>query len=111
MPLTKNNKKYGNEILKEALDQINNGEISIYAAGKKYKIPYGTLWNHLQKKNFNLVGAVKILTDVQEKELVDWILLCANYGNPKCRVEILKAAGEIATLLAHAHFTQTISGT
>jgi hypothetical protein len=35
MPLTKNNKKYGNEILKEALDQINNGEISIYAAGKK----------------------------------------------------------------------------
>jgi hypothetical protein len=47
-----------NEALNEALTKIANGDISILAASKIYKISYGTLHNKYNWKHIKRPGAI-----------------------------------------------------
>jgi hypothetical protein len=54
-------KNYSDDILEEALNKIANGEISILAASKAYKISYGTLHNKFNGKHVKKCGHPTIL--------------------------------------------------
>ena len=44
--------QYSKEHFELAIKEVNNGS-SILKASKKFKIPYGTLWNHSSKTSEN----------------------------------------------------------
>jgi Tc5 transposase DNA-binding domain/helix-turn-helix, Psq domain len=91
-------KKYTAEDLRTALDEVGSGSLSVYAASKKFNIPKQTLNDKVQAKHSSNPRSEKILSEVEENRLVAYILLNADAGNPLIKSQILKIAGEIASL-------------
>lgn len=97
---------YTQDDLREAIAKISNNEMSFGAASKFYNVPKSTLHNKMKNPVSCPKGATTILSKEQEDELVEWVLLSADYGDPRTKQDILLAAGEIAQLDANAsnHF-------
>lgn len=91
-------KNYSENDLQLALEEVRNNCLTCYAAAKKFNIPKETLRKRVKGLSSGKHGAEKVLSEEQERELEEWILLHAANGSPKTRKEISKAAGEIAAL-------------
>lgn len=91
-------KKYSECDLQKAIAEVKDKKLSCNAAANKFNIPEKTLRTRLAGKTSTQHGASKILSDDEEKQLVKWIILCANSGQPKTKEEILKTAGDFANL-------------
>lgn len=89
---------YSENDLQLALEEIRSGLSTCGAAGKKFNIPRETLRRRLKGISSGQHGKSTTLSEAQEKELIEWILLHAANGSPKTKQEIVKAAGEIAAL-------------
>lgn len=90
--------KYTQEDLREAIEKIRNNEISYGAASQIYNVPKTTLHNKMKNPENCPKGASTILSKQQEDELEEWILLHADFGDPRTRQDIIIAAAEIAQL-------------
>lgn len=90
--------KYTQEGLREALEKIRNNEMSYGAASKIYNVPKATLHNKMRHPENCPKGATTVLTKEQEDELAEWVLLHADFGDPRTKQDIKIAAAEISQL-------------
>lgn len=90
--------KYTQNHLREAIEKIKNNEMSYGAASKIYNVPKTTLHNKMKNPDNCPKGATTILSKDQEKELAEWVLLNADYGDPRTKEDIMVAAADIAKL-------------
>lgn len=90
--------KYTQDGLREAIEKIINNEMSYGAASKIYNIPKATLHHKMRHPVNCPKGASTVLTKEQEDELADWILLHADFGDPRTKQDIVIAAAEISQL-------------
>lgn len=66
----------------KALDEIESGK-SGYAAAKKYKIPYSTIKDNVNKKyETNKIGHPSAFTEEEEKTIENWVIYMADRGFP-----------------------------
>lgn len=102
--------KYSKDNLQEAIEKIKNNEMSYGAASKTYNVPKTTLHNKMKKPDNSPKGATTTLSKAQEAELAEWVLLNAEFGDPRTKQDIILAAGEIAQLDADVsnHFKNGI---
>ncbi|KAG5674236.1 hypothetical protein PVAND_004216 [Polypedilum vanderplanki] len=70
-PITKR-KQYNTELIQTALHSITNDGKSIYSASKEYNIPKSTLKNEIK--------------------ICDWIIECAQKGDPRTKDDLIQAA-------------------
>lgn len=96
--------KYSKENLREAIEKIRTNEMSYGAASKMYNVPKTTLHNRMRNPVCCPKGATTTLTKDQETELAEWILLHADFGDPRTKQDIILAAAEIARLDADQSF-------
>lgn len=75
-------KNYSDDILEEALNKIANGEISILAASKAYKISYGTLHNKFNGKHVKKCGHPTIFSEKEEMDFLTAAMKCGKWGFP-----------------------------
>lgn len=90
--------KYTQDNLREALEKVKNNEMSYGAASKFYSVPKTTLHNKIKNPVNCPKGATTILSKEQEDELEEWILMHADFGDPRTKQDIMIAAAEIAQL-------------
>jgi hypothetical protein len=90
----KNNRSYSEDSLKAALELIRNGTLSMNAASKQFSIPWSTLKNRMNNPVPQQVGSNPMLSAEMEKLLTDWLIKCAELGDPRTRDELLSAAGD-----------------
>lgn len=90
--------KYTDDSLREAIEKIQNNELSYGAASRIYNVPKTTLHNKMKNPVSHPRGAATILSKDQEDELAEWILLHADFGDPRTKQDIIIAAAEIAQL-------------
>lgn len=90
--------KYTQDTLREAIEKIRHNEMSYGAASKIYNVPKTTLHNKMKNPENCPKGATTILSKEQEDELAEWILLHAEFGDPRTKQDIMLAAAEIAQL-------------
>jgi transposase-like protein len=91
-------KKYSENDLSSALQEIQEGNSSVSSASKKYGVPYQTLRDRLNKSYGSQHGNTTVLSSDEEDKLEKFILAQAAFGNPLTKAEILKTAGKIANL-------------
>ncbi|KAJ6639611.1 hypothetical protein Bhyg_12358, partial [Pseudolycoriella hygida] len=90
--------KYTPDSLREAMENIRNNEMSYGAASKIYNVPKAILHHKMRNPENLPKGATTVLTKEQEDELEQWILLHADFGDPRTKRDIIIAAAEIAQL-------------
>lgn len=91
-------KKYSKSDLENAISDVNNKLLNVAAAGRKFNIPEQTLRDRLSGKHSEHRKNLQVLDETQEKKLVEFIILQAKCGNPLTKLQIIKLAGEIASL-------------
>lgn len=91
-------KKYSQECLQKALEEVRSKKLTEYEAHKKYDIPKATLNGKLKGKHGGKHGKETVLSCDLETQLANWICLCAASGCPKTTREILEAAQQLASL-------------
>lgn len=76
--------KYSEDDLNSALQEINEGNLSLNSAAKKYGIPKGTLHNKITGKVpiQRKMGPDTVLTTEEEQKIETWILTKAKLGFP-----------------------------
>jgi hypothetical protein len=85
---------YTEDSLRAALELIKSGSLTISAASKIYLIPWSTLKNRMSNPIPQQVGGIPLLSAEKENLLADWLIKCAELGDPRTRDELLSAAGE-----------------
>lgn len=71
--------------MRKALSDIRSKKLSIRKAAKHYKIPYTCLSRRIDE---NISGPNTVLTDKEEKEIVDWLLYVSSRGFPVTASEL-----------------------
>lgn len=89
---------YTQDNLHEAIEKLRNNELSYGAASRLYNVPKTTLHNKMKNPVSLPRGATTILSKEQEDELAEWILLHADFGDPRTKQDIIIAAADIAQL-------------
>lgn len=103
----KSKKLYSSETVDKALCDIRNKSLSVVGASKKYKIPVQTLRDRLKGRHNKVYGKSTILSTLQEKQLAEWIILCARSGYPKSKLQILRTAEEVSKLSSGSNFLKS----
>lgn len=98
MSKNKKEKSYSSDALEKAVKLVQDKEMTAYAAAKSFTIPITSLRDKLHGKHPGSTGRNTVLTPEEEVELVDWLIECAEMGDPKMKWEILNAAAEIVKL-------------
>ena len=89
---------YTQNDLENAIKEIKSEKVSVVEAQKKYNIPIRTLRNRINPENTPKARKPTILEHDDENRLAKYVLLHAELGNPLTSTQIMKLAGEIATL-------------
>lgn len=89
---------YTEEDLQRAVQDVREHNSSVYSVAKKFKNPIRTLAYRVKGKSSSQHGHSSVLPAEVEKELAEWILRCANVGDPRTKQELLIAASELALL-------------
>ncbi|CAG9761398.1 unnamed protein product [Ceutorhynchus assimilis] len=84
-------KNYTNESLDRAMQLVRNGS-SYREAAAKFGIPWKTLWNKIKAKHTNSVGALTLLTELEERHFVDVLLATAEFGSPLTAFDLLSGS-------------------
>lgn len=98
--------QYHPDTVIDALADIRNNSMPVYAAAKKYKIPASTLRDRLKGYHNKGYGSSKVLSDREEAQLAEWVILCSRTGYPKSKRQILKTAGELSKLNSTKTFVE-----
>lgn len=88
------NKKYSEENLLSAIRKVSEGS-SKYAAAKEYGVPVSTLNGRLKGVPPIRAGPQPLLSLETERKLANWIIECAEMGDPKTKDEVLTASTEL----------------
>ena len=89
-------KSWTEDDLKQALEAVGNHSLSIRAAASLYNIPKSTLYDHhAGKSTASNPGPSPVLTDEDEKALVDWIIEMARIGYGRTRQQVFKTVKKI----------------
>lgn len=76
-------KKYSQEDIQKALEDITNNKLSYREASKKYNINYSVLYRHLTRKGcIKSQGGQPVLSKEEEEMLIDRLVICAEWGYP-----------------------------
>lgn len=73
---------YTEETLHKALQLIKARQMTIREASRVHKIPVRTLYYKIRGSHPGAPGGQKVLTEVEERHLVDVIIACAEFGAP-----------------------------
>lgn len=71
--------------MRRALVDVRSKKLSIRGAAKRYKVPYTCLTRRIEE---NITGPNTVLTDKEEKEIVDWLLYVSARGFPVTASEL-----------------------
>ncbi len=75
--------KWTNEALEEAMDAIENGEISLRKASRHWNIPFTSLFDHLyEKTKYKKLGPISMLIKEENQVVVSWVLFMQEVGLP-----------------------------
>lgn len=84
-------KKYDPDSIKKALQAIENG-MSQRLAAKTYQVPRTTIIYQIKNPDHNSrPGPSTVMTEKEEKLLVDWIDICCRKGFPKRKEDIISS--------------------
>ena len=88
-PGTKKIVNYSEESVNEAVTLLLDSKISFRAASRKYNIPLGTLYNRVHGKHgMKKHGGQTVLSSEEERQVVENILLCSDWGFPLDREDV-----------------------
>jgi len=73
---------YTDASLNEAILEIAEGNLTIISASKKFKIPYGTLYNKYHGQHTKVFGAPTVFTQAEELAFVKSFVKCGQWGYP-----------------------------
>ena len=84
-------RQWTNESILEALQAVRNGTFGVNRAALEYNIPPTTLKDRVSGRvaHSTASGRKPYLTKEEEKELVDFLMLCSKLGYGKTRKEVL----------------------
>jgi len=84
-------RKWTNESMLGAMKAVQEGSMGLNRAALQYNVPKATLSDRLSGRVTHgcKSGKAPYLTMEEEKELHDWLILCANIGYPKRRDDVL----------------------
>lgn len=90
-------KKWADEAMENATKDVLEGTLSVRHAAAQYDIPPSTLHDHISGKVSAgaVSGAPRYLDEREEKELVEFLLGCAEVGYPKTVKEVRVIVGKI----------------
>jgi hypothetical protein len=91
--------QYSSQDLESAVKEVKTGTLKLASAARKYKVPRKTVHVHLNKKISQKCGSETILNAEDEKRIADWIIDCAEMGDPRTKTEVLNAAGNKPKLI------------
>ena len=74
--------KYSQENRDKAVAAVNSGKLFVRRASEKFGVPKSTISEHIKGKHPGKLGGQTALSDVEEKQLVEVLLLCAEWGQP-----------------------------
>ena len=96
---TKKRSEYSKQDLMNAIKEVKDGDMILSAASRKYKIPRGTITNHLSgRSKVRPAGRSMLLSEKDEKDLVEWLMKCDKLGDYRTKQELLKKAAKLASL-------------
>lgn len=89
--------RYTTEDLHQAVNQVKSKQISVRAASIFFGISRRIITKNLQNAAPVAIhrGQKKVLTDKEEREVFEWIVLCAGRGFPRSASQILHEVGNI----------------
>lgn len=87
-------KRYSAANLQRAVCEVNRGR-SVYSVAKEANIPYTTLKRHVKMRPLSKTGRKSIISIDDESILAEWIIYCAEKGDPRTTSEIIRAASEL----------------
>lgn len=79
---------YNAEQLQQAVGAVKNYGMSYAEAARRYKINKKTLWNKVNGKHLAKPGGQPVLTEVEERHIVDVVVASAEYGSPITSLEL-----------------------
>jgi len=111
---SKKYKHYDVAALEEALKKVSDNKLTIYAASKKYDIPESTISFRLKKKqkedDLKKAGRGSVLTESEESQLADWLIISSELGDPKSKDDLIHAAADIRNLRSASSSPQFKNG-
>lgn len=78
---SRNYRNYTEEDLENAVSAVRSGQ-SYREAAERYGIASKTVWNRAKGKHLKKVGGQSILTEVEERHIVDVLLAASEFGSP-----------------------------
>ena len=74
--------------LEKAIREVQDRNLSVREAAKKYSIPKSTIHDHIGGRPVSRPGPAPVLTKEEENELVDWIVKMAEVGYEQCKQQV-----------------------
>ena len=85
-------RQWNDDAMKRALEAVAEGKIGVNRAALEFNVPRTTLKDRISGRviHGSNMGPKTYLTHEEEKELVDFLVNCANMGYAKTRQDVLK---------------------
>lgn len=87
-------RQYSAANLQKAVYEVSRGR-SVYAVAKESNIPYNTLKRNVKTGPGTKTGRKSFISTEDESTLAEWIIYCAEKGDPRTKSEIIEAASEL----------------
>jgi transposase len=92
-----NRRKYSQDELELAIRKVETGDLTIYAASKRYAIPRSTIVNHVNGKCKGFkAGRPTLFSKEEEKVIVDLLLALSEWGYPLGKKQLIEIAHKFA---------------
>ena len=90
-PSRRKYKQWTDESMLGAIKAVEEGRMGINRAALEHNVPKATLSDRLLGRVIHgcKSGRSPFLTPKEEKEIYDWLLVCANIGYPKRRDDVI----------------------
>lgn len=75
-------RNYPQESVENALQDVLDRHMSFRQAAERHNVPYVTIYRRYKGIHCNNVGAPPVLSKVEEKQIVNALLVAANFGYP-----------------------------
>ena len=90
-------KNYSDEHIINAIRAVKRG-MSLRKAEEMYKVPMRTIKNKVYQVHMQKPGRPRILTEKEEKDLLEYAKLCADWGQPMSKMELRLIAKSVLLL-------------
>ena len=90
-------KNYSDEHVINAVRAVKRG-MSLRKAEEMYKVPMRTIKNKVDQVHMQKPGRPRILTEKEEKDLIEYAKLCADWGQPMSKMELRLIAKSVLLL-------------